>query len=324
MRWRFLGLSPVGLEGDAARPPAAPADPSKDDVEEFLTRCIYVCGQYDKAEDLTTLAHDLTSFEGTRTDRPVGRLFYLALPPKVYPTVCKGIRDYCNEPVVPIPRYDHETNSCGCGVFFWTRLIIEKPFGHDLESSEKMSAEIGALFPEEQIYRIDHYLGKELAQNMMVLRFANQFLEPIWNRQYISNVQIVFKEPFGTEGRGGYFDSSGILRDVMQNHLLQVLALLAMERPVALQPDDIREEKLKVLRAIPPLVPEDCVLGQYTAADGKPGYLDDPTVPKGSKQATFACCVLRINNPRWAGVPFIMKAGKASGGVGARHSCLMR
>ncbi|KAL2943304.1 Glucose-6-phosphate 1-dehydrogenase cytoplasmic isoform 2 [Bienertia sinuspersici] len=164
---------------------------------------------------------------------------------------------------------------------------------------------IGTLFDESQIYRIDHYLGKELVQNMLVMRFANRFFLPLWNRDNIDNIQIVFREDFGTDGRGGYFDQYGIIRDIIQNHLLQVLCLVAMEKPVSLTPEYIRDEKVKVLQAVNPVKDEEVVLGQYD------GYKDDPTVPKTSNTPTFATVVLRIHNERWEGVPFILKAGKA-------------
>ncbi|XP_021890346.1 LOW QUALITY PROTEIN: glucose-6-phosphate 1-dehydrogenase, cytoplasmic isoform-like [Carica papaya] len=187
----------------------------------------------------------------------------------------------------------------------WTRIVVEKPFGKDLESSEKLSSQIGELFDEPQIYRIDHYLGKELVQNLLVLRFANRMFLPLWNRDNIDNVQIVFREDFGTEGRGGYFDEYGIIRDIIQNHLLQVLCLVAMEKPVSLKPEHIRDEKVKVLQSVVPINDDEVVLGQYE------GYRDDPTVPDHSNTPTFATMVLRIHNERWEGVPFILKAGKA-------------
>ena len=163
------------------------------------------------------------------------RIFYLALPPSVYPPVCANIKRACMSPTG------------------WTRIVVEKPFGKDLQSSEELSAGISELFTEAQLYRIDHYLGKELTQNLVVMRFANRFLAPLWNRDNIANVQILFKEPFGTQGRGGYFDQYGIIRDIIQNHLLQLLCLVAMEKPCSLSPDDIRDEKLKVLRCIEPV-----------------------------------------------------------------------
>nr|CAB3487439.1 unnamed protein product [Digitaria exilis] len=187
----------------------------------------------------------------------------------------------------------------------WTRVIVEKPFGKDLDSAEELSAQLGELFEEHQLYRIDHYLGKELVQNLLVLRFANRLFLPLWNRDNIDNIQIVFREDFGTEGRGGYFDQYGIIRDIIQNHLLQVFCLVAMEKPVSLKPEHIRDEKVKVLQSVNPIKPEEVVLGQYD------GYKDDPTVPDDSNTPTFASVVLRVHNERWEGVPFILKAGKA-------------
>lgn len=199
----------------------------------------------------------------------------------------------------------------------WTRVIVEKPFGKDSASSADLSDHLQNLFTEEQLYRIDHYLGKEMVQNLISLRFGNMIFGPTWNRDSIASVTITFKEPFGTQGRGGYFDEFGIIRDVMQNHLLQILCLAAMEKPVSTSPDDIRDEKVKVLKAIPSLSLSSCVLGQYCGdqdsedPDARLGYLDDPTVPEGSSCPTFAAAVLKINNERWDGVPFILKCGKA-------------
>merc|ERR1712147_367266 len=164
----------------------------------------------------------------------------------------------------------------------------EKPFGKDSDSSADLSLHLQKLFSEDQLYRIDHYLGKEMVQNLISLRFGNMIFGPTWNRDSIASVTITFKEPFGTQGRGGYFDEFGIIRDVMQNHLLQIMCLTAMEKPVTMNGEDIRDEKVKVLKAVKALNISDVVLGQYegdpdgTTADSKMSYLDDPTVPKGS------------------------------------------
>ncbi|KAG0554318.1 hypothetical protein M758_12G084600 [Ceratodon purpureus] len=267
-------------------------DPSKgpeDAIKQFFNKVTYIQGAYDEDEGYVKLNEEVSRHEHERSDdgTPTRRLFYLALPPTVYPVASKRIQKHC-------------MNQRG-----WTRVIVEKPFGKDLESSDELSSELGALFTEDQLYRIDHYLGKELVQNLLVMRFANRFFVPIWNRDNIASVQIVFKEDFGTEGRGGYFDQYGIIRDIIQNHLVQVLCLVAMEKPVSLDPEHIRDEKVKVLQCIQPIKDEDVVIGQYE------GYKDDPTVPKDSFTPTFASVVLRINNERWDGVPFIMKAGKA-------------
>jgi glucose-6-phosphate 1-dehydrogenase len=197
----------------------------------------------------------------------------------------------------------------------YTRVVIEKPFGKDSTSSKSLSEELFKVLTEEQIYRIDHYLGKELIDNLTVMRFSNLLFQPIWSRQYIENVQIIFSEPFGTEGRGGYFDQYGIIRDIMQNHLLQIMTLFAMEPPVDLHAENVRNEKVKVLNSMRKPVKEDLILGQYKSAvlgdKVLPSYTDDPTVPNDSICPTFAAIALFIDNPRWYGVPFFMKAGKA-------------
>ncbi|KDO42043.1 hypothetical protein CISIN_1g010132mg [Citrus sinensis] len=262
-------------------------------VSEFLQLIKYVSGSYDTEEGFQLLDKEISAHESSKNslEGSSRRLFYFALPPSVYPSVSRMIKKCC-------------MNRSDLGG--WTRIVVEKPFGKDLDSSEKLSAQIGELFEEPQIYRIDHYLGKELVQNLLVLRFANRMFLPLWNRDNIDNVQIVFREDFGTEGRGGYFDEYGIIRDIIQNHLLQVLCLVAMEKPVSLKPEHIRDEKVKVCSSIStPNQREEVVLGQYD------GYRDDPTVPDHSNTPTFATAVLRIHNERWEGVPFILKAGKA-------------
>ncbi|BGO93433.1 hypothetical protein NBRC10512_005330 [Rhodotorula toruloides] len=273
----------------------APIPAMKKKLEEFLERCSYVSGQYDKDDGFEELEKELKKCEETYEDKkaPKNRVFYMALPPSVFTVVAANFKK-------------HNYSEGGIN-----RIIVEKPFGKDLESSREMQVDLKKEWKEEEIFRIDHYLGKEMVKNLLVLRFANVMLDASFNKNLISNVQITFKEPFGTEGRGGYFDEFGIIRDVMQNHLLQVLSILTMERPVSFSSEDIRDEKVKVLRYIPEIKFEDVLLGQYTASGDKPGYLDDETVPKGSICPTFAACVLHINSPRWEGVPFILKAGKA-------------
>lgn len=191
--------------------------------------------------------------------------------------------------------------------------MVEKPFGKDLSTFNELQREISKYFTEKETYRIDHYLGKEMVQNIQVLRFANAVFEPLWNKHHISTIQITFKENIGTEGRAGFFEGTGVIRDVVQNHLLQVLSLVAMEPPITLRADDVRDEKLRLLKTIAPVMPQDVVLGQYTAnaAGTKPGYTDEEGISKDSNTATYAAIVMRINNPRWKGVPFIIRAGKA-------------
>ncbi|UJR33944.1 hypothetical protein I4U23_021362 [Adineta vaga] len=228
------------------------------------------------------------------------RFFYLALPPSVYGSVSELISKHCRP------------ESPG-----FLRLIVEKPFGKDLESSNKLSEHLSKFYSEEEIYRIDHYLGKEMVQNIIVLRFSNKIFSRVWNRDSIAAVNIIFKEDIGTQGRGGYFDEFGIIRDVIQNHLMQILSIVAMEKPRSATGEDIRDEKVKVLRCIAPIKLEDVVIGQYTGdkdstdPERQKGYLDDPGVPKGSTTPTYAQVVMFINNERWDGVPFILRAGKA-------------
>ena len=264
-------------------------------MEQFLEKCFYHQGQYDRPADFEALGRALDGAEASFARGH--RIFYLSLPPSVFVSATAAAAAGAS-------------SSNG-----WTRVIVEKPFGRDSESSAELSAGLQQHVTENQIYRIDHYLGKELVENLIALRFANLVFEPLWSRQYVRNVQIIFSENFGTEGRGGYFDNYGIIRDIMQNHLLQVLALFAMEPPVSLDAEDIREEKVKVLKSMSRVSLDDVVTGQYVGrTDGKasfPGYLDDETVPKGSLCPTFAAAALHINNARWDGVPFLMKAGKA-------------
>lgn len=276
----------------------APTDEDAKKVEEFKEISSYVSGQYDTDDGFIELRKHIEELEkgpvseGLKRDR----LFYLALPPSVFGQVAAHLKHN----VYP-------------GKEGTARIIIEKPFGSDLSSYRALQAEISPEWSEEDVYRIDHYLGKEMVKNMLYFRFTNQFLHGVWNKENIAAVKISFKEPFGTEGRGGYFDEIGIIRDVMQNHLLQVLTLVAMERPVTFSPEDIRDEKVKVLKSMRQLNPHEVVLGQYgKSADGsKPAYVDDDTVPEGSRAVTFAAFECKIDNDRWQGVPFILSAGKA-------------
>lgn len=280
-------------------------DPVKEDpqlLDRFLGYCLYRHGAYDREEDYLELEKEIGRVElehpiadETVDDGEHTRIFYLALPPSVFIQVARGIHDHL------------------CLSTRNTRVVVEKPFGKDLESSNELSSALSALFAESQLYRIDHYLGKEMVKSLMALRFGNLVFNELWNRHCIASVQIVFKETLGVEGRGGYFDEYGIVRDVMQNHLLQMLTIVAMERPCTLGAEDVRDEKVKVLKGIRPLTLDRAILGQYTkSADGtKPGYTDDPTIPAGSRTPTFAMAVLYVDNERWEGVPFVLRSGKA-------------
>lgn len=265
-----------------------------DKMDQFLKRCFYHSGLYNSEDHFLDLDSKLKEKEGERISN---RLFYLSIPPNIF---------------VDVVRCASLKASSKNG---WTRVIVEKPFGRDSESSSELTRSLKQYLTEDQIFRIDHYLGKELVENLSVLRFSNLVFEPLWSRDYIRNVQVIFSEDFGTEGRGGYFDNYGIIRDIMQNHLVQILALFAMEPPVSLDAEDIRNEKVKVLRSMKPILLEDVVVGQYKGHSkggrSHPAYIDDPTVPKGSLTPTFAAAALFIGNARWDGVPFLMKAGKA-------------
>lgn len=257
---------------------------------DFLKLCAYQRGSYDKASDFGIL--DVRIGENEEEGKG-NRLFYYALPPNVFGSVSKMLKE----------------NTMAKGG--WSRMVIEKPFGRDSESAAELQASIGAYLGEKEVYRIDHYLAKELIQNVIALRFSNPIMSHVWNRENISAVKISFKEDAGVDGRGGYYDKSGCIRDVIQNHLLQVLSLVAMEQPKSLSAEHIRDAKVNVLKKIKPPKLEDVVLGQYIKNDTKPGFLEDETVPNDSNTETFCQMVLWINNDRWKGVPFICKAGKA-------------
>jgi glucose-6-phosphate 1-dehydrogenase len=274
-----------------------PGESCEQRMDEFLARCRYVRGSYESRDSFLDL---YTVMRQTESGGPVDRFYYLAIPPSVFLDVARAIGD---------------AGLVNCGAAEpWSRVVIEKPFGRDRESSDELTQALSQVFSEEQTYRIDHYLGKEVIQNLLVLRFANIVFEPLWNRDFIESVHIVWKENLGLEGRGGYFDRFGIIRDVIQNHLFQILALVAMEPPRRLDPHHIASEKVKVLQHVPPLGRDDVILGQYVASerDGRamPAYVDDPGVPDDSITPTYAAAKLRIDTPRWHGVPWLISAGK--------------
>lgn len=266
-------------------------------TKAFLDRCIYVPGEYGSSDSFLDLYSQLRDAGAGGASL----LFYLAIPPSVVLDVSRAMA---------AAGLVH----CGRREEPWTRVVVEKPFGRDRESSDELAARIAKVFAEEHTYRIDHYLGKEMIQNLLALRFANVIFEPLWNRRYVRSVQISWKEDLDVRGRAGYFDGIGIIRDVMQNHLLQMLALVAMEPPAGLDAHSIRDEKVRVLRAVPPVLLSDAVLGQYSAGDLRgvavPGYAGDPSVKPGSRTPTYAAALLKVDNERWHGVPFLLCAGK--------------
>ena len=227
------------------------------------------------------------------------RIFYLSTPPSLYGKACKGLQTW--NAVRPNDR-----------------VVMEKPIGYDLASSKIINDEVASVFPESNIYRIDHYLGKETVQNLLALRFSNALFLPLWNRRNIDHIQITVAETVGIEGRWDYYDDSGALRDMVQNHLLQLLCLVAMEPPCTLQGDDVRDEKLKVLRALRPLSLTDstkrCVRGQYTHGNIKgesvPGYTQEKNANTASQTETFVALRVDIDNWRWQGIPFYLRTGK--------------
>jgi glucose-6-phosphate 1-dehydrogenase len=271
--------------------------------DSFAQGLYYISGPYDSPEGFQKLAARLEELNESRNARH-NRLFYLATPPTVY------------EPVTTNLGAAGLGHSPGNG---WTRLVIEKPFGHDLASAMALNDHLLTIFDEDQIYRIDHYLGKETVQNILVFRFANGIFEPIWNRNYVDHVQITVAESIGVEGRGGYYDRSGALRDMVQNHLMQLVALTAMEPPVAFDAKAVRDQKVNLMRSIRPLaldeVPRYTVRAQYAAGVSKgrrlPGYVEEPGVAPGSTTETYVAWKLEIENWRWSGVPFYLRTGKA-------------
>jgi glucose-6-phosphate 1-dehydrogenase len=269
---------------------------------DFATRIYYTDGEFGDAGAYRKLAQRLREID-ERHGTQGNVLFYLATPPQFFAEIVRQLG------AAGLARESEGK---------WRRFIIEKPFGRDLTSALELNRDIKTVLSERQIYRIDHYLGKETVQNLMVLRLANGILEPVWNRRYIDHVQILVAESIGVEGRGGYYDNAGTLRDMIQNHMFQLLALVGMEPPTTLSARDVRDEKAKVLRAIKPMRPEQVreltVRGQYApgtvAGREVPGYRSEPNVAPASRTETFAALELSVDNWRWAGVPFYLRSGK--------------
>ena len=260
-------------------------------------------GDFDDDAAFARLAETLEKLDA---ERGIGgnHAFYLAIPPKSFPVVCEQL----HKSGLARPQDDR-----------WSRVVIEKPFGHDLESARELNHVVNSVFPEESVFRIDHYLGKETVQNILALRFANQLFDPIWNAHYVDHVQITMAEDIGLGGRAGYYDGIGAARDVIQNHLMQLLALTAMEEPVSFNPAALQAEKIKVLSATQLAQPldETTSRGQYAAGwqggEKVVGLLDEEGFAKDSTTETFAAITLEVDTRRWAGVPFYLRTGKRLG-----------
>ncbi|MBE8516554.1 glucose-6-phosphate dehydrogenase [Amycolatopsis sp. H6(2020)] len=278
--------------------------PFKESVWNRLAEGIrFVQGTFDDDDAFDRLAQtvkDLDEERGTGGNTA----FYLSIPPGAFPVVTKQLARS------GLANADEKT---------WRRVVIEKPFGHDLKSAEELNAIVNDVFPEESVFRIDHYLGKETVQNILALRFANQLFEPIWNANFVDHVQITMAEDIGLGGRAGYYDGIGAARDVIQNHLLQLLAFTAMEEPLSFEPRALRAEKIKVLSGTKPLGPlsQTSARGQYAGGwqggTKVPGLLQEEGFAKDSKTETYAAVTLEVQNRRWAGVPFYLRTGKRLG-----------
>jgi glucose-6-phosphate 1-dehydrogenase len=310
-RYAIVGFARTPMADEAFRTTAGDAAKSISEVgpidpkswSEFASNLYYSAGDYANQEAYARLANRLAELEAAK-NLGGNRLFYLSTPPEVYPNIVEQLgRAGLARPSSP--------NS-------WVRIIIEKPFGRDLASAKELNKIVLNVFDEKQVYRIDHYLGKDTVQNLLVLRFGNGIFEPLWNRNYVDQVQITAAETLGVERRGGFYESAGALRDMIQSHVLQLTSLVAVEPPASFDATAVRNEKLKVLQSIRPfdleMVAQYVVRGQYAPGqiDGKrvPGYREEPGVSPNSRTETFVAARLLIDNWRWAGVPFYLRTGK--------------
>ncbi len=278
--------------------------PFRQEVWDRLAEGIrFVHGDFDDDDAFAQLSDTLRKLDAERGTGG-NHAFYLSIPPAAFPLVCEKLS-----------KSGLTDKPDGC----WSRVVIEKPFGHDLASAESLNAVVNGVFPESSVFRIDHYLGKETVQNLLALRFANELFEPVWNAHYVDHVQITMAEDIGLGGRAGYYDGIGAARDVIQNHLLQLLALTAMEEPVSFSPEEVKAEKIKVLSATKLVEPldENTARGQYTAgwqgSEKVVGLLDEEGFSKTSVTETFAAITVEVDTRRWAGVPFYLRTGKRLG-----------
>jgi glucose-6-phosphate 1-dehydrogenase len=300
-RFAVVGVARTEMSADEFRKRMREAverhgrDEFREDVWDELAEAVrYVAMDFHDEDGWREVADVLTDVDETRGTEG-NRLYYLAVPPSAFEEIVEHVG----------------RRRGGDG---WTRVIAEKPFGHDLASAQRLNATIGSHFAEDEIFRIDHYLGKETVQNMLVLRFANGIFEPVWNRQFIDHVQITVAESVGVEGRAAFYEEAGAVRDIVQNHLLQLLAITAMEPPIEFDAESVRTEKVKVLRSLHTPGPKHIVRGQYGPGhvEGKavPGYREEPGVAPESTTDTFVAGKLFVDNWRWADTPFYFRTGK--------------
>ena len=310
---RIVGFARTQMDDDVFRDKVAESLREKaknlpgNVLEEFLKKTYYVPGEYENPQSYKLLSEKLIDID-CKNCISTGRIYYLSTPSTLYSPVVKLLGDagLVSENQSGIP---------------WRHVVIEKPFGRDLESAEKLDFELRSVLKERQIYRIDHYLGKETVQNILMLRFANTIFEPVWNNHYIDHVQITAAETVGVEHRAGYYDNAGLLRDMFQNHMLEMMGLVAMEAPASFDADSVRNEKVKLLKSVRPFnlkeLGKDVVRARY--ASGKinsanvPGYLNEPGIKNSSTTETYACTKMMIDNWRWQGVPFFLRSGKRMG-----------
>jgi glucose-6-phosphate 1-dehydrogenase len=301
MTWRSTSRWASGEAAKTMSNEVGPIDPGKWD--EFASNLYYVHGDYGNDAAYAQLAKRLEEIDAQK-QLGGNRLFYCSTPPEVYPEIVEHLgRAGLARPSSP--------NS-------WVRIIIEKPFGRDLQSAKELNKIVLNVFEEKQVYRIDHYLGKDTVQNLLVLRFGNGIFEPLWNRNYVDHVQITASETLGVERRGGFYETAGALRDMIQSHVLQLTSLVSVEPPASFDANSVRNEKLKVLQSIRPfdleMVAQWTVRGQYGPGNvgdqSVPGYRSEPGVSPNSRTETFVAMRLLIDNWRWAGVPFYLRTGK--------------
>jgi glucose-6-phosphate 1-dehydrogenase len=308
-RFNLVGISRSEMTHDEFRASATEAirafsrtPPDEAVLEQLLSEIRYVAGSFDDLDAYAQLQQTLDEFD-VEAGEPMARDFYLSTAPEFFPVIVRCLGEQGlnrSEQGAPV------------------RIVIEKPFGTSLAEARDLNTKVLGVFKEHQVFRIDHYLGKETVQNMLAFRFANGMFEPLWNRNFISNVQITASEDIGIGTRAGYYDSAGALRDLVQNHMLQLLTLLCMEPPVSFSANEVRDEKVKVLHAVKAPLPEEvaqmAVRAQYSAGvsggEQAQGYLEEPGVPEDSSTETYAALRLEVDNWRWAGVPFYLRTGK--------------